>query len=290
MIVLTMTNCPPKLRGDLSKWLLEINTGVYVGHLNARVREALWERVCENIGSGQATMVFSADNEQHMDFYVVNNVLKPVDYDGLKLMKHLDTPAQTEEKTLKQGFSIAAKRRMGARKRRQVATITSYCILDLETTGLSPEKDEITEIGVLTVENGIIVDEYEQLIRINGDIPREVEELTGINSVLLNESGVPICDALTRLFEIIDEKTVLMYNADFDCRFLECWSEKCGLEFPEIEVKDVLPMARNCLEGLGNYKLETVAHALDINIEQTHRAVEDSKMLFSIYNKLNENS
>ena len=70
MIVLTIANCPPKLRGDLSKWLLEINTGVYVGRVSARVREALWQRVCENIRDGQATMVFTANNEQHMDFYV----------------------------------------------------------------------------------------------------------------------------------------------------------------------------------------------------------------------------
>ena len=39
-----MTNCPPKLRGDLSKWLCEINTGVYVGNVSSRVRDALWER------------------------------------------------------------------------------------------------------------------------------------------------------------------------------------------------------------------------------------------------------
>ena len=88
MIVLTIANCPPKLRGDLSKWLLEINTGVYVGRVSARVREALWQRVCENIRDGQATMVFTANNEQHMDFYVHNTAWEPVDLDGIKLMKH----------------------------------------------------------------------------------------------------------------------------------------------------------------------------------------------------------
>lgn len=58
MIVLTMTNCPPKLRGDLSKWLLEINTGVYVGNVNARVRELIWKRVCENIKTGKLHWFF----------------------------------------------------------------------------------------------------------------------------------------------------------------------------------------------------------------------------------------
>ena len=83
MIVVSMTNCPPKLRGDLTKWLMEINTGVYVGQVSARVREALWKRICENIGSGQATMVFSTNNEQHMDFYVHNSSWIPVDLDGM---------------------------------------------------------------------------------------------------------------------------------------------------------------------------------------------------------------
>ena len=78
-----MTDCPPRLRGDLSKWLQEVNTGVYVGNVSARVRDALWERVCENLKNGRATMVFSANNEQRMDFRVHNTSWKPVDYERL---------------------------------------------------------------------------------------------------------------------------------------------------------------------------------------------------------------
>ena len=58
MIVVTLTDCPPKLRGDLSKWLFEINNGVYVGNLSTRVREELWERICGNLSSGRATAPF----------------------------------------------------------------------------------------------------------------------------------------------------------------------------------------------------------------------------------------
>ena len=47
-----MTNCPPRLRGDLSKWLCEINTGVYVGNVSSRVRDAVWDRVCQNLKNG----------------------------------------------------------------------------------------------------------------------------------------------------------------------------------------------------------------------------------------------
>lgn len=65
--MLTMTNCPPRLRGDLSKWLCEINTGVYVGNVSSRVRDALWDRVCQNLKNGQATLVFTTAGEQRMD-------------------------------------------------------------------------------------------------------------------------------------------------------------------------------------------------------------------------------
>ena len=86
MIVLSLSNCPPKLRGDLSKWLVEINAGVYVGRVSARVRDELWQRVCENLRDGRATMVFRANTEQGMDFRVHNTTWIPVDYDGIQLM------------------------------------------------------------------------------------------------------------------------------------------------------------------------------------------------------------
>lgn len=87
MIVVSLTDCPPKVRGDLSKWLLEINTGVYVGNVNARVREELWKRICENIKDGQATMVYSTNGEQKLDFLVHNTSWVPVDFDGIKLIR-----------------------------------------------------------------------------------------------------------------------------------------------------------------------------------------------------------
>ena len=168
MIVLTIANCPPKLRGDLSKWLLEINTGVYVGRVSARVREALWQRVCENIRDGQATMVFTANNEQHMDFYVHNTAWEPVDLDGIKLMKHPHRH-NAAESGLKAGFSNAAKQRMGAKKRRRSGSRSdadsveeSFVMIDIETTGLAAEKDEILELGAIRVQDGKCVDEYQQ--------------------------------------------------------------------------------------------------------------------------------
>ena len=87
MIVITLTDCPPKVRGDLSKWLLEISTGVYVGNLSARVRDELWGRICEHVKDGRATMVYSSNGEQKLDFAIHNTSWLPVDYDGIKLVR-----------------------------------------------------------------------------------------------------------------------------------------------------------------------------------------------------------
>ena len=211
MIVVCMTNCPPKLRGDLSKWLLEINTGVYVGQVSARVREALWKRICDNISDGQATMVFSAQNEQHMDFYVHNTSWKPVDFDGIKLMKHLEKNIYSSQSELKPGFSNAAKRVMG-KKRRNSLNVTSYVLIDIETTGLSSENDDIIEIGALEISNDEVSFERGWIIRSEKNIPAEIHKLTGINNVMLEKQGVPLRNVLNELFELIKGKNVFIYN------------------------------------------------------------------------------
>lgn len=87
MTVFTLSACPPGLRGDVTRWLVEISTGVYVGNLSARVRENLWKRVCEHLKTGKATMIYSAHNEQGFAIRVHNTEWTPVDFDGVHLMR-----------------------------------------------------------------------------------------------------------------------------------------------------------------------------------------------------------
>ncbi len=75
MIVMVVTACPPSVRGDLSRWLFEVSTGVFVGHVSARVREALWTRVTAFVNDGKAIMAYSASNEQHVAFRVLSSML-----------------------------------------------------------------------------------------------------------------------------------------------------------------------------------------------------------------------
>lgn len=61
---MSLTDCPPSLRGELTRWLIEIRPHVYVGHVNARVRDRLWETACQRIGDGSVLQIWNSPNEQ----------------------------------------------------------------------------------------------------------------------------------------------------------------------------------------------------------------------------------
>lgn len=86
MIVLVLTAVPVGLRGHLTRWLMEISAGVFVGRVNPRIRDRLWERVTDMMGPGRAIMVHTADNEQGLAFKVHGHHWIPVDYEGISLM------------------------------------------------------------------------------------------------------------------------------------------------------------------------------------------------------------
>lgn len=92
MTIVVLTAVPPGLRGHLTRWLLEISAGVFVGHISARVRELLWERVIECVDDGRALMVYTARNEQRLAFKVHGHDWEPVDYDGIRLMRRQTVP------------------------------------------------------------------------------------------------------------------------------------------------------------------------------------------------------
>jgi len=87
MMVIVVNNVPPRLRGRLAAWLLEIRAGVYVGRYSARTRLRIWEQVTAAIGDGDAVMAWAAAKDQGFDFVTTGtNRREPVDLDGLKLV------------------------------------------------------------------------------------------------------------------------------------------------------------------------------------------------------------
>lgn len=86
MIVLVVTAVPAGLRGDLTKWLMEVSPGVFVGNPSARIRDLIWERTTQLCKDGRAIMINSTNNEQGMEFRTHRHDWQPTDFDGLTLM------------------------------------------------------------------------------------------------------------------------------------------------------------------------------------------------------------
>ena len=292
MVVLSITNCPPRLRGDLSKWLMEINTGVYIGRVSARVREELWLRICENIRDGQATMIYSAANAQGYQILVHNTCWEPVDYDGITLMKRpLKQERGSSTNNLSPGFSNAAKyekarkRTISAAKKEQK---NSYVVLDLETTGLDCETDRILEIGALRVVDGLVEDKYHGFIRQDQKIPEKIIQLTGISDAVVQADGENEKEAIEKLLAFVGTNLVIGYNVKFDIGFLQKSCERQGIDNSIRKTKDVLALSRRKIEDIGNYRLDTVGQYLGLEISDRHRALNDCELVFRIYTKLNE--
>ena len=87
MIVLVLTACPEGLRGHLTRWLMEVSAGVFVGHVSRRVREELWGRVIELVGNGRALMAFSVAGEQRLAINTFGHHWAPEDFEGITLMR-----------------------------------------------------------------------------------------------------------------------------------------------------------------------------------------------------------
>jgi CRISPR-associated protein Cas2 len=96
MLVMTVTDCPSQLRGELTRWLLEIRPHVYVGHVNARVRDQLWTKACEKIKDGSVLQIWNTANEQGFTMRSWNEPTYRVrDFEGVLLVERPaeDSPA-----------------------------------------------------------------------------------------------------------------------------------------------------------------------------------------------------
>lgn len=100
MLVIVVENVPPRLRGRLAVFLIEVRAGVYIGDVNVRVREKLWEFVKAGIEDGSAVIAWTTNTESGYDFMTLGpNRRIPEDYDGLKLVKFLPLPKSISQLT-----------------------------------------------------------------------------------------------------------------------------------------------------------------------------------------------
>lgn len=293
MIVITLTDCPAALRGDLTKWLLEIAAGVFVGRVSARVRESLWARVKRHIKSGRATMVFHAANEQGLDFKLHNCEREVIDFDGVKLiMKPSPNRILNMNDTRKKGYSKASQYRAAKRSaiRRAYGNkdepTNAYAVIDVETTGLRPDRSEIFELASIVVINGKITETFSVFIKTEQPIPQKITELTQVTGETVKREGENIETALPRFLEFVGDLSLVGHNVHFDISFIDIACERLGLRGIGNKRIDTLAAARKTIPGLGSYSLSALSEHLDIDLHIHHRALEDCYTTYRLYEKL----
>lgn len=159
----------------------------------------------------------------------------------------------------------------------------TYIVFDLETTGFSSIKDKIIEIGAVKVVNGEVVDRFSTFVNPKRPIPFEITQLTGITDEMVIESP-DIETILPQFLEFAGDGVLVAHNAGFDVGFIEqnCRYQEIAPRFVYI---DTVALARVLLPTLSRYKLNVVAKALGIPLENHHRAVDDAKATAEIFMK-----
>ena len=158
-----------------------------------------------------------------------------------------------------------------------------YVVFDLETTGFSPETNRIIEIGAVKVQNGAIVDRFSTFVNPEVPIPFRIEQLTSIRDDMVIDAPV-IEDILPKFMEFCDGCIMVAHNADFDMSFIKKNCMRQGIECNPTIV-DTVGLARVLLSNLNRFKLDTVAKALGVSLDNHHRAVDDAACTAEIFVK-----
>ena len=156
-----------------------------------------------------------------------------------------------------------------------------YVVFDIETTGFSPLSDRIIEIGAVKVVNGTITDKFSTFVNPDIPIPFRIEQLTSINDSMVLPAP-KIDKVLPDFLKFCEGCALVAHNASFDVSFIAHNAEELGLPF-DPTVLDTVTLARILLPQLNRYKLDTVAKALNVSLENHHRAVDDAGATAEIF-------
>ena len=158
---------------------------------------------------------------------------------------------------------------------------TEYCVLDIETTGLSFRTEKITELGAVIYKNGEIIKEFECFVNPEKPIPQEVVEVTHITDEMVKDAET-IETILPKFLEFIGDRIIVAHNADFDVGFIKYNAEKLGIKLENTYI-DTLRLAKDLFPDYKKYKLGIIADNLGIKVDVAHRALDDVITLVKVF-------
>ena len=157
-------------------------------------------------------------------------------------------------------------------------------VFDIETTGFSPVRNNITEIGAVKVKNGQIVDRFSTFVNPREPIPYNIVKLTNITDDMVKDAPV-IEDVLPQFRDFVDDSILVAHNARFDTSFIFEFASRQNIVFDDTFV-DTVELARDLLPHLPKYKLDVVCNDLGVSLEGHHRAVNDAEATAECFIKL----
>lgn len=157
----------------------------------------------------------------------------------------------------------------------QKLTESTFVVVDVETTGLNPIEDRITEIAMMKVRNGILLDEFSTLINPLVTIPASITELTGIDNLMVADAP-PAREVTPAIAEFLGDAIFVAHNAPFDWGFVsQTTVRERGIELNNPQLCTV-KLSQRILPHLRSKSLGPVTSALNIRIPERHRASGDA--------------
>ena len=163
---------------------------------------------------------------------------------------------------------------------------TTYCVLDLETTGFSAVTEKITEIGIMKVKDGKVIDEFACFVNPEKPIPARVVEVTNITDDMVKDAET-IDKVFPKLLDFIEGSVLVAHNAEFDVGFLKHNAKVLGHDF-DFTYVDTLSLAKDLFPDYKTYKLGRIAKHLGIKVEVAHRALDDVDTTVKVFNVMLE--
>lgn len=160
----------------------------------------------------------------------------------------------------------------------------TYVVFDIETTGLSKEKEMITEIGAVKVADGKIIDRFSTFVNPQRPISAEITKLTGITDDMVKDAPT-IENILPEFLKFCEDTVLVAHNASFDTGFIRIAAERAGLGELHHTVVDTLELARALLPELNKHKLDIVCEYLGVTLNGHHRAVNDAEATAEVFIK-----
>lgn len=158
--------------------------------------------------------------------------------------------------------------------------------LDIETTGLDPERDAILEIGIVVFRGDEVLEEWGSLIDPSRPIPSKITDLTGITDEMVRAHGRGLSEGVRESQRLIGNATIIGHNVGFDLSFFK--KLKYPPSFANNAWIDTFELASILVPHAGRYSLGALAAELGINLEDAHRALNDARAAFHLYNKIFE--